>query len=90
MPVASIVSTCFLVEGVHDDRDAKMAMQALFDIFAANGLGQATFEIVPGEPTRLWIKHKDSVEPSPELIGSALARAGDYRIIDGESSPGLR
>jgi hypothetical protein len=83
MPVAKIVSTCFLVEGIADDRDTKMAMQSLFDIFAQHGLGQATFEIVPGEPTRLWIKHKDSVEPRRDLIDEALARAGDYRTIDG-------
>ncbi|MCK0111027.1 hypothetical protein MWU75_02580 [Ornithinimicrobium sp. F0845] len=80
--MARIVSTCFLVEGIADDRDVKAAMQPLFDIFASNGLGQATFEIVPGEPTRLWVKHKDSVEPSRELIDRALARAGDYRVID--------
>ena len=79
--MAEIVSTCFLVEGVHSDEDTKKAMQSLFDIFAENGLGQATFEISPGEPTRLWIKHKDSVQPSAELIGQALAKAGDYRIV---------
>lgn len=83
MPVAKIVSTRFLVEGVTDDRDTKKAMQPLFDIFAQHGLGQATFEIVPGEPTRLWIKHKDSVVPDRELIDEALARAGGYRVIDG-------
>lgn len=83
MPVAKIVSTRFLVEGVTDDRDTKKAMQPLFDIFARHGLGQATFEIVPGEPTRLWIKHKDTVAPSRELIDEALARAGDYRVVDG-------
>lgn len=81
--MARIVSTCFLVEGVTDDWDTKRAMQPLFDIFAAHGLGQATFEIVPGEPTRLWIKHKDSVVPTRELIAQALARAGDYRVVDG-------
>ncbi len=81
--MGNIVSTCFLVDGVTDDRDTKQAMQPLYDIFAQHGLGQATFEIVPGEPTRLWIKHKDSVEPSRELIAEALARAGDYRIVDG-------
>jgi hypothetical protein len=81
--VAKIVSTCFLVEGVTDDRDTKRAMQPLFDIFAQHGLGQATFEIVPGEPTRLWIKHKDSVQPTRELIDEALARAGNYRVVDG-------
>jgi hypothetical protein len=58
-------------------------MQPLFDIFAQHGLGQATFEIVPGEPTRLWIKHKDSVQPTRELIDEALARAGNYRVVDG-------
>ena len=81
--MARIVSTCFLVEGVHDDRDTKRAMQPLFDIFAAHGLGQATFEIVPGEPTRLWIKHKDSVVPTRDLIAAALARAGSYVVVDG-------
>lgn len=77
-----IVSTRFLVEGVDDDWDTKKAMQPLFDIFTVHGLGQATFEIVPGEPTRLWIKHKEGSAPSRELIAEALARAGDYRVID--------
>lgn len=78
-----IVSTCFLVTGVEDDEDTKKALQPLFDIFTAHGLGQATFEIVPGEPTRLWIKHKEGHTPSRELIADALARAGDYQVIDG-------
>ncbi|AMS06614.1 hypothetical protein DUY81_12990 [Acidipropionibacterium acidipropionici] len=77
------VSTCFLVEGVVDDADTRKALQALFEIFAEHGLGQATFEISPGGPTRLWIKHKDSVRPTRELIAAALARAGDYRVIAG-------
>lgn len=77
--MAKIVSTRFLVEGITDDRDVKRAMQPLFDIFAEHGLGQATFEIVPGEPTRLWIKHTDDVTPTRALIDEALARAGDYR-----------
>ncbi|MDP9823051.1 hypothetical protein J2S59_002860 [Nocardioides massiliensis] len=78
-----IESTRFLVEGVDDDSDTKNAMQSLFDIFTAHGLGQATFEIVPGEPTRLWIKHKEGRAPSRQLIAEALAKAGDYRVVDG-------
>lgn len=78
-----IVSTRFLVEGVHDDADTKKALQALFDIFAENGLGQATFEIVEGEPTRLWIKHTKDVAPDRELIAETLAGAGDYRLVEG-------
>jgi len=80
--MARIVSTRFLVEGVDDDSDTKKAMQPLFDIFTAHGLGQATFEIVPGEPTRLWIKHQQGRTPSRDLIARALAKAGDYRIVD--------
>lgn len=80
--MARIVSTCFLVQGVDDDLDTKRALQPLFDIFAQHGLGQATFEIVPGEPTRLWIKHKDTVTPSRQLISDALGRAGDYRLAE--------
>lgn len=78
-----IASTRFLIDGVNDDRDAKRAMQSLYDIFTSHGLGQATFEIVPGEPTRLWIKHKVGSTPSRELIAEALAQVGDYRVVDG-------
>ena len=80
---ARIVSTRFLVEGVDDDSDARRAMQRLFDIFTAQGMGQATFEIVPGEPTRLWIKHREGRTPGRELITEALADAGDYRVVEG-------
>ena len=80
--VARIVATRFLVEGVNDDSDTRKARQRLFDIFTVHGMGQATFEIVPGEPTRLWIKHKEGSTPSRELIAEALATAGDYRVID--------
>lgn len=83
---ARIVSTLFLVSGVETDWDTKLAMQGLFDVFAANGLGQATFEIVTGEPTKLWIKHRDDVVVDPELIDTALRRGGDYRLLaDGEA-----
>ena len=84
--MAPISSSCFLVEGVTTDRDTKRALQSLYDVFAANGLGQATFEIVPNEPTRLWIKHKDGCEPRRETIDSALARAGRYRVISERGS----
>lgn len=82
MPRSRIAATRFLVEGVDDDEDTKKALQELYDIFTAHGLGQATFEIVSGEPTRLWIKHKVGSTPSRELIAEALARAGDYRVVD--------
>lgn len=79
--MAPLTSSCFLVEGVTTDRDTKKALQSLYDVFAANGLGQATFEVVPDEPTRLWIKHKDGFAPRRETIDAALARAGKYRVI---------
>lgn len=81
--MARIVATRFLVDGVRNDDDAKAALQALFDIFAAHGLGQATFEVVPDGPTRLWVKHRDDVQPSSDVIDAALRTAGDYRVLDG-------
>src|SRR5699024_11726881 len=78
---APLTSSCFLVEGVPTDRDTKKALQSLYDVFAANGLGQATFEVVPDEPTRQWITHKDGFAPRRETIDAALARAGKYRAI---------
>lgn len=77
-----IESTRFLVEGVDSDEDTRRALQSLFDIFAAHGLGQATFEIVPGGPTRLWVKHQEGRAPSRDLIAEALAGAGPYRVVD--------
>ncbi len=81
--MAEIVATRFLVEGIADEGDVTKALQALYDVFASQGLGQATFELVPGEAARLWVKHKASVTPSAEPIAQALARAGDYRVVDG-------
>lgn len=80
--MSRIAATRFLVSGVNDDRDTKKALQSLYDVFTAHGLGQATFEIVPGEPTRLWIKHKEGHAPSPKVVADALAEAGDYRVLD--------
>src|SRR5699024_9243753 len=79
--LAPLTSSCFLAEGVTTDRYTKKALQSLYCVFAANGLGQATFEVVPDEPTRLWLKHKDGIAPRRETIDAALARPGKYRVI---------
>ena len=76
-----IVSCRFEVSGVKTDRDVKKALQSLYDIFADNGIGQATFEITGDEHAQLLVKHADTVHPDPEIIGRALARAGDFRVV---------
>ena len=76
-----IVSCRFEVSGVRSDRDVKKALQALYDIFAEHGIGQATFELRGDEHAQLFVKHADTVHPDPEIIGRALARAGDYRVV---------
>lgn len=77
----SIVSSYFQVSGVKDDNDVRKALQALYDIFAAHGLGQATFEITDSDHAQLVVKHKDNVEPSIDVMNEALAKAGEYRIV---------
>ena len=79
--MAEIVSCRFEVSGVRTDRDVKKALQALYDIFAEHGLGQATFELAGGEHAQLYVKHPDTVRPDPAIIEKALARAGDFRVV---------
>ncbi|WP_040162065.1 hypothetical protein [Mobilicoccus massiliensis] len=78
--MSEIVSTRFAVRGVHSDDDVRKALQALFDIFADEGLGQATFELAGGPTADLVVKHQASVVPDRDAIDAALARAGDYRL----------
>ena len=77
--MANIISTTYPVSGVSSDKDVKKALQALYDVFAEQELGQATFEVT-GDDTRVIIKHKDSVTPDVAALNEALAKAGDFRI----------
>lgn len=76
-----IVSCRFEVSGVKTDKDVKRALQALYDIFADHGIGQATFEITGDQHAQLVVKHADTVHPDPAIIDQALASAGDFRVI---------
>lgn len=82
-----IVSCRFEVSGVRSDRDVKKALQALYDIFAEHGLGQATFELTGDEHAQLYVKHPDTVRPDPQIIEKALARAGDFRVVSSRLHP---
>ncbi|QNE89824.1 hypothetical protein H0194_01870 [Corynebacterium incognita] len=77
-----LVSTKYHVRGVKDDNDVRKALQALFDIFASEGIGQATFEITEPDVADLFVKHKDDVIPSVEKMNAALATAGPYEIVE--------
>ena len=79
--MSHIVSCRFEVSGVRNDRDVKKALQALYDIFAEHGLGQATFELTGAEHAQMYVKHPDTVRPEPAIIEKALARAGDFRVV---------
>lgn len=78
-----IVSTRLQVSGVHADSEVKQALQALYDVFAELGIGQATFEVTgAGTGTAdLFIKHLASVDVDVAAINAALARAGDFRVV---------
>lgn len=78
-----IDSTRFRVAGVRTPDEVKQALQGLYDVFADEGMGQATFEVAEGqEAADLWVKHKSDVVPDREVIRRALAEAGDYRLLD--------
>lgn len=81
---SEIVSCRFKVSGVRNDKDVKKALQSLYDIFAENGLGQATFEMTGDEHADLVIKHLASADPDPAIIDQALSRAGDFRVISSD------
>lgn len=86
MPVTEfddpIVSTTLEVAGVHTEDDVRAALQALFDVFADLDLGQATFEVVDPNTTRLIVKHKKSVTADRSAIAKVLEEAGDYRLVE--------
>lgn len=88
--MAEIVSCSFEVSGVRNDRDVTRALQALYDIFAEHGLGQATFELTGDDHARLIVKHPDTVRPDPVVIDIALARAGDFRVVSADDGGGPR
>lgn len=83
---ARIVATTFQVQGVRTDRDVRVALQELFDIFAEQGLGQATFELAAGSPAAaLVVKHPETARPDRAVIAAALARAGDFHLLRGSA-----
>lgn len=78
-----ITSTRFRVAGVETQDEVKRALQSLYDVFAEQGMGQATFEVNPGDDAAdLFVKHKVDVAPDRDVIRRALAEAGDFRLLD--------
>ena len=82
MTADRIVSTTLRVRGVRTDHDVIHALQSLYDVFAELGLGQATFEVTEAETADLFIKHLDSVTVDVAAINVALAKAGDFHVVD--------
>ncbi|MDO5700665.1 MAG: hypothetical protein Q4P36_04245 [Bowdeniella nasicola] len=74
-----IVSTALRVVGVRTEDDVRACLQALYDIFASIGLGQATFE-VNEHGTDLFVKHDAEIEPNLPAIDAALRSAGPYHL----------
>ena len=76
-----IVSTRLLVSGVRTTAEVNQALQALYDVFADLGLGQAAFEVTNEAATELWVKHLDSVTVDVDALDVALAQAGNFHIV---------
>lgn len=76
-----IVSTTLEVAGVRSEEEVRLALQALFDVFADLDLGQATFEVTGSDTAKLIVKHKRSVTADREAISAALASAGNFQLV---------
>lgn len=78
-----IEQTRFLVSGVTTSSEVKQALQELYDVFADEGLGQATFELDPtGGPASLIIKYLAGLTPNTAVINTQLAKAGPFIITE--------
>lgn len=77
-----ITSTKLRVSGVRTEQEVIKALQSLYNVFAELHLGQATFEVTHAGPAELFIKHLDTVTVDVPAINAALARAGDFRVVD--------
>ena len=78
-----IVSTRLRVSGVHTDTEVKQALQALYDVFAELGIGQATFEVT-GAGTGaadLYVKHLATVTVDVDALNAALKAAGEFQVV---------
>lgn len=76
-----LVSTTYRVSGVRDDLDVKGILQRLYDVFAQQGMGQATVELA-GNDQRLVVKHKADQQPDRDVIAKALSEAGNFKLLD--------
>lgn len=77
---AEIASTRIRVTGIHTDDEVKIAKQAVYDISAAQGIGQATFEVYGSDRTDLVLKHLARQDPDLAVVDAALASAGDFHV----------
>ena len=79
--MAEIVETRFTVAGVRTSDEVKAALQQLYDVFADEGMGQATFELDPsGGPAHLIVKHVAGLTPNRAVINAQLAKAGPFAL----------
>lgn len=76
-----LVSKTYRIAGVRDDLEVKAIMQQLYDIFTAQGIGQAAVELA-GAEQRLVVKHRPDQEPDRQAIADAMARAGNFKLLD--------
>lgn len=78
-----IRETRFRVQGVQTPMQVQIALQSLYDVFADEGLGQATFEVNhAGGPSLLIVKHLAGHKPDRAVIETQLAKAGPFTLIE--------
>lgn len=71
-------STTFVIIGMDTADDARIVKDRLYHM---GGIGGVATEIIPGEQSRLFLKHKDDITLDRALIEAVLREAGDYQLV---------
>lgn len=73
-----LVATTFTLAG--EPRTERQLRSIWHAVAALPEIGAIAFEVVPGEPSRMIIKHKESVVLDRDAIGAAVRGAGPYDL----------
>ena len=75
--MSDIENTTFVIIGMDTADDARIVKDRLYHM---GGLGGVATEIVPGQQSKIHIKHKAAITLDRALIEEVLRAAGDYRL----------
>lgn len=73
-----IASTIFLLEGTLSDEATRVIKGEVYQVSRVGGI---SFEVEAGKDTRMILKHKITEPIDRSELETAIAQAGDYRLL---------